>query len=93
MPTNDKTIVETIPYTNGEMLVHLALLFNIEPEDICRWGIVITAHVPTEAPGTHDIRVASNCMDPDIPVLLRMGITTIERERMERDYDADQEKS
>ena len=76
MATND-SFIETISATNGEMSTLVAHLFNIRPEDMCRWAIVITSHVPDEAEGTHDIRVASNCLDPDIPVLLKMGINTL----------------
>jgi hypothetical protein len=75
--TNDNVFNETLSYTNGEMLVQLGQLFKIDPADICRWAIVLTSHVPTEVPGTHDIRVASNCMDADIPVILGMGITSM----------------
>jgi hypothetical protein len=74
---DDDTFSETLSYTNGEMMVTLGQLFEVDPGDICRWAIVLTAHVPTEAPGTHDIRVASNCMDADIPTILKMGVTTM----------------
>jgi hypothetical protein len=77
VPTNDQKFNETLAYTNGELQVLLGQLFNIDPADICRWGIVMTAHVPNQPSGTHDIRVASNCLDPDIPVLLMMGIDSL----------------
>ena len=80
MPTNDDTFRETLTYTNGETLVTLGQLFEVDPDNICRWAIVLTAHVPTEPLGTHDIRVASNCEDEDIPSLLRIGIKTMESE-------------
>jgi hypothetical protein len=73
VPNNSDKAMDTLTYTNGEMLVTLGGLFDLDPDDICRWVIVITAHVPNEVKGTHDIRVASNCEDPDIPVLLDMG--------------------
>jgi hypothetical protein len=73
--TND--FHETLTYTNGEMLVELGKLFDLDPADICRWGIVITSHVPNELEGTHDIRVASNCHDVDTPRILQLGIDSL----------------
>lgn len=73
MATNDEKYMETVTHTNGEMLVVLGVLFDVAPEDICRWGIVLTTHPHGEPKGTHDIRVASNCEDPDIPALLDLG--------------------
>lgn len=77
MPTNDEKFRETVTHTNGEMLVVLAGMFNLDPKDVCRWGIVITNHVPGEPTGTHDVRVASNCEDPDILALLDLGKAAI----------------
>jgi hypothetical protein len=73
--TND--FHETLTYTNGEMLVELGKLFQLDPADICRWGIVITSHVPDAPEGTHDIRVASNCQDIDTPRILQLGIDSL----------------
>jgi hypothetical protein len=70
--TNDKKYQETITHTNGEMRVILAALFDLDPDYVCRWAIVITSHEPHE-PGTHDVRVASNCEDEDITAILELG--------------------
>lgn len=77
MPMNDEKFQETITHTNGEMLVVLAALFGLDTNDMCRWAIVVTSHAPNEPPGTFDIRIASNCADEDIPVLLNLGKAAI----------------
>lgn len=77
MATNDEKYQETITHTNGEMLVVLAGLFNLDTDNVCRWAIVVTNHVPGQPEGTHDIRLASNCVDDDISLLLNLGKTAI----------------
>ena len=78
MQMNDEDkFIETITANNGEMLTVLASLFDLSPDDIDRWGIVITSHVDKGPPRTMDIRVASNCEDSDIAVLLNMGIRAL----------------
>ena len=76
MATNED-FTETLAYTNGEMQVQLGFLFDIDPALICRWGIVITSHVPGEDSAVHDIRVASNSEDVDVPRLLKLGIDSL----------------
>lgn len=77
METNEWKHQETITHTNGEMLIVIAALFNLDPDNVCRWAIVVTNHVPDEPKGTHDIRVASNCVDEDISALLDLGKAAI----------------
>jgi hypothetical protein len=77
MATSDEKYQETITHTNGEMLIVLAALFGLDPDNVFRWAIVITSHVPNEPAGTHDIRVASNCVNEDIPSLLDIGKSAI----------------
>ena len=77
MATNDEKYQETITHTNGEMLSIIAALFDLDRDDVCRWAFVVTSHIPGEPEGTHDIRVASNCVDEDINVLLNLGKAAI----------------
>jgi hypothetical protein len=73
--TDSEKYIETIAVTNGEMILTLARVFNLDPESICRWAVVVTSHVPDgEHHEVHDIRVASNCTeDADTRVLLQIG--------------------
>jgi hypothetical protein len=75
--TNDEKYENTLTHTNGEMQVVIAALFNLDPANLCRWAIVITNHAPDEPKGTHDIRVASNCVYEDITALLDLGKAAI----------------
>ncbi len=77
MTTNDEKYQETITHTNGEMQAVIASIFDLDVDNICRWAIVVTNHVPDEPEGTHDIRVSSNCADKDTAVLLNLGKAAI----------------
>lgn len=74
---NEEKYVEEITYTHGEMNATIASMFGLENDNLCRWAIIVTAHVPGEGPDVHDIRVASNCENSDIPILLDLGMKAL----------------
>jgi hypothetical protein len=74
---NEEKYVEESAYTNGEMQATIASMFELDSDNLSRWAIVIITDVPGEDPDVHDIRVASNCENSDILILLDLGMRAL----------------